>query len=208
MNIKAVYGKKIMELLEKYSIKMEPLSKNGFFLFENLEENAFLFIGINPSEVKEIEKKYNIKKENNIYWAKEEFKDEYPFYQHFNDLSCGIKWSHLDLYFTCIKSQKDLEKMDNNIFLKEQFDISIEIIKKLAPKIIVVGNAYASGLIQKHFTCNFNNEIGTYIIKQFNNIPIFFSGMFTGQRALDKGSRERLKWHINFVRGKLKEGII
>lgn len=27
-------------------------------------------------------------------------------------------------------------------------------------------------------------------------IPLFFSGMLTGQRALDNGSFERLKWHI------------
>lgn len=30
-------------------------------------------------------------------------------------------------------------------------------------------------------------------------IPIFFSGNLTGQRALDKGSRQRLKWQIDKI---------
>jgi len=35
------------------------------------------------------------------------------------------------------------------------------------------------------------------------NVPIFFTSMLTGQRALDNGSFERLIWHINFVLGKI-----
>ena len=93
--------------------------------------------------------------------------------------------------------------MEDSEFLKEQFIISKEIIKELTPRIIVVGNAYVSRLMQKKYNCKFDNEIGTYRIKDFNNIPIFFSGMFAGQRALDVGSRERLIWHINYVMKKL-----
>ena len=202
MNLKLMYGDRLAELLKRYSAKNEPLARSGFLLFENLEENALLFIGINPSEVKNIEE-YSIKEENGIYWAKEAFKNEYPFYLPFDNLAYGMKWSHLDIYFSCKKSQKDLEEMDGNKFLAEQFNISKKIIQKLAPKIIVVGNAYASRLMQENFTCKFDDKIGTYRIKEFNNIPIFFSGMFTGARALDVGSRDRLVWHINFVKEKL-----
>ncbi|GHU90697.1 hypothetical protein FACS189476_10990 [Spirochaetia bacterium] len=66
-----------------------------------------------------------------------------------------------------------------------------------------MGNAYASRIIQKKLNCQFDNIIGTYRIKEFNNIPIFFSGMFTGGHALDVGSRERLLWHIEFVKNQL-----
>jgi hypothetical protein len=31
------------------------------------------------------------------------------------------------------------------------------------------------------------------------NIPIFFTSMLTGQRALDKGSYARLIWHIKYA---------
>jgi len=198
MNTKLIYGTKLVELREKYLAKNEPLAKNYFFLFNNFEENALLFIGINPSEVEGINK-YDVFYEDGIYWGGEKFKDEYPFYQHFNDLSCGMKWSHLDIYFSCKTEQKILEKLEDNEFLKEQFNISKEIIKKLSPRIIIVGNAYVSRLIQKTYTCKFDDDIGTYRINDFNNVPIFFSGMFSGQRALDVGSRERLVWHINYV---------
>jgi len=194
-----MYESKLAELLKKYQSKNDTLAKNGFFIFENLEEDALLFIGINPSEVKDLTKKYTVTYKNGIYWVGEKFKDEYPFYQHFNELSCGMKWSHLDIYFCCNKKQKDLENMEGSEFLTEQFNISKEIIQKLAPKIIVVGNAYASCLMRKNFNCKLDNDIGTYRIKELNNAPIFFSGMFTGQRALDVGSRERLIWHIKYV---------
>jgi len=42
-----------------------------------------------------------------------------------------------------------------------------------------------------------NDEYGTFFLEG-TNIPFFFSSMFTGQRALDNGSFERLIWHIKF----------
>ena len=187
-----MYGTKLKILLEGYLAKNELLAKRGFFLFEKLEEDAMLFIGINPSNVKNIHK-YSINNENGVYWGREEFKKEYSrFYKPFNKLSLGMKWSHLDLFFSLETNSKKLKEMKGNKFLEEQYNISTEIIKKIEPKIIIVGNAYASDLIKEKFDCNFINEIGTYVIKEFNNIPIFFSGMFSGQHALDKGSIERL----------------
>ena len=193
-----MYGTKLKILLEGY------LAKKRFFLFEKLEEDAMLFIGINPSNVKNIHE-YSINNENGVYWGREEFKKEYSrFYKPFNKLSLGMKWSHLDLFFSLETNSKKLKEMKGNKFLEEQYNISTEIIKKIEPKIIIVGNAYASDLIKEKFDCNFINEIGTYVIKEFNNIPIFFSGMFSGQHALDKGSIERLIWHIGLVKERLE----
>jgi len=205
MNAKSEYGVELEKLLKKYQDKNESLAQKGFFLFENFIEKALLFIGINPSEVKNIEKKYSIKKENGIYWGKEAFKNEYPYYQHFDDLVCDIEWSHLDIYFSCETSQKNLPDIEHSPFLVEQLSISKKIIQKLEPKIIVVCNAHARDIIKSYYDWkyDFDEEIGTYRIKEINNVPIFFSGMLTGGRALDVGSRERLKWHIRFVKNKL-----
>jgi hypothetical protein len=204
MNVKSVYGARLADLRKKYLAKNEPFAESGFFMFENLEENEVLFIGLNPSEVKNIEKKYIVKKEDGIYWSDiKEFKDKHPYYRHFKDLACGMKWAHLDIYFSYAKKREDLEEMKGSEFLNEQFTISTEIIQELAPKIIVVSSAYVSHLIRGKFCCKWNKEIGTYRIEAFNNAPIFFSGVFTGVRALDVGSRERLVWHIGFVKGKL-----
>ena len=49
----------------------------------------------------------------------------------------------------------------------------------------------------------FDDTIGTYRIinnPDFKDTIVFFSGMLTGQRALDNGSFERLKWHLNKVK--------
>jgi hypothetical protein len=201
MNIKSMYGAKLAELLKKYQDKKDQLAKNGFLLFEELEENALLFLGINPSKIDNIEKKYSVRNENGICWARDAFKNEYPYYTLFDNLANDMKWSYLDIYFSCEKEQKKLKEYEGSEFLKEQFNTSKEIIEKLTPKMIVVGNAYASHIIQKdkYFDCKFDDKIGTYRIKKYNNIPIFFSGMITGQRALDIYSRERLKWHIGVI---------
>ena len=46
----------------------------------------------------------------------------------------------------------------------------------------------------------FDDKIGTYkITLNEKSVPVFFSSMLTGQRALDKGSFERLKWHVKNV---------
>ena len=100
------------------------------------------------------------------------------------------------------KDEKDLEKK----FLMEQLAITKEIIVKATPSIIVVNNAYTSRKIKQGiFHCEFDNEIGTYRLNEdgLNDIPIFFISMLTGQSALDKGSYERLIWHIKFVKEKL-----
>jgi len=116
-------------------------------------------------------------------------------------------------------------------FLNAQLEISFEIIEKSQPKLIIVANALASeffgkkkenkhrnidGPIWRGFDLffdenksgnksTFNSEIGTYEIKLNNSIvPIIFSGMLSGQRALDIGSLERLKWQAKMILAKNK----
>lgn len=53
-----------------------------------------------------------------------------------------------------------------------------------------------------NFAFKFDNNIGTHIITEpeiLASVPVFFTSMLSGQRALDIGSFERLKWHINKV---------
>lgn len=89
-------------------------------------------------------------------------------------------------------------------FIWKQLELSKLLLEKCQPRIIVVCNALAGTFIGKDkvgennkwldLDLNFDTEIGTY--KWNNKTPIFFSGMLTGQRALDNGSYERLKWQI------------
>ena len=128
---------------------------------------------------------------------------------------CNTDWSHWDLLY--VRESKQLRILNSSInldfqrFINQQLEISKQVINAVAPKIIVVCNTMARDILKnKENPCGYNvlfdNEIGTYRIKDdstLNNVPIFFSGMLTGQRALDIGSFERLKWHINWVLSKI-----
>ena len=110
-------------------------------------------------------------------------------------------------------------------FLNAQLKITFEIIERANPKLIIVSNALASEFFGKkketkhrkldkiwkgfdlYFDKNiwkndvtFNSKIGTYEIKLNDKlVPIIFSGMLSGQRALDIGSLERLKWQSKMI---------
>ncbi len=54
------------------------------------------------------------------------------------------------------------------------------------------------------FKMKFNEDYGTYVIddndcSRLNGTPVFFSGMLSGQRALDMGSLQRLIYHVQWV---------
>ena len=53
----------------------------------------------------------------------------------------------------------------------------------------------------------FDTDLGTDKIIDagtLNGTPVFFTGMMTGQRALDRGTFQRLVWHIDAILGKVK----
>lgn len=187
-----------------------------------IKKNSILFIGINPSfskndvilpENKEIE----------FYPIKNENEKDIPYFEKFKEIAkyCNHSWSHLDLFFLRETNQKVLEDLAKNknqlSFLEDQLDVSFKIIEEVTPKIIVVANAFASEFFGKKkkqhhkfdriwkgypldFETDFDDKIGTYYIEiGQNKTPILFSGMLSGQRALDIGSLERLKWQIKFI---------
>jgi hypothetical protein len=108
-----------------------------------------------------------------------------------------------------------LKRKEGLLFLHEQLMVSKlvieEILNKGQPTIFVVNNTLAREFLgkdrpvnysqdQKHwldYRFEWKDEVGTYFYK---GSPFFFTSMLTGQRALDKGSLERLIWHITFVK--------
>lgn len=186
-----------------------------------INKEAILFIGINPAFSKS-RKDEIINREIEFYpIISEEIKD-ITYFEKFKDIAkyCNnAVWSHLDLFFLRETNQELIEKLsyDHVDFLQAQLDISFDIINQAVPKIIVVSNSLASEFFgkrkQKHFNFakiwlgfdldfekDFDNEIGTYKIQIAGKcIPIIFSSMLSGQRALDLGSFERLKWQIKKI---------
>lgn len=227
-SVKELFEDRINQLWDDEKYKDIFIRNNGYAVQDDIIKNAILFIGINPSLGKENNKtSKNDKdtgkedKEIRIFYPNSQEYDEntHPYFKKFIEIhkETGLPWTHLDLFYIRNSNQKEIEILfEESVtkdFAKEQYLISKEIIELARPRVIVVNNAYArKWLTDKQtnndcFKCKFDNEIGTYRIQDnpiLVNTPIFFTSMLTGQRALDLGSYERLKWHIKFVLNKLK----
>lgn len=229
INIEAEYKHQVLKIWEKHK-GIEEIKNPEFeyrkspILPKSVVKNAILFVGINPS----FTKGSVIEPENKSieFYSKINPEDkEIQYFQKFKDVAkyCNNEqWTHIDLFFLRETNQKVIQKMsyEQIDFLQEQLNISFEIIEKSKPKIIIVANSLASEFFGKkklkhhkfdniwkgfdlNFDTNFDENIGTYKIKLGSNeVPIIFSGMLSGQRALDLGSLERLKWQIKMILNK------
>lgn len=167
------------------------------------------FKALNSSSIED--KKEVIKNERNIAKGRYGDIDEpYQYFKPFKEISkeMGLEWEHIDVFRTIAKTQSELKDIldissnGKNIcdFGLKQVDIFKELLETLEPKIIVVQNALARDIIQNEYdigNSNWNENEGFHTIGlNGKEIPIFFSGMLSGRRRLDKGSEKRLIWHI------------
>ncbi|MBN1253284.1 MAG: hypothetical protein JXA16_14185 [Bacteroidales bacterium] len=214
----------IIDIWDKYNV-----SERVPLLYPDLKTETILFVGLNPSfslkGFKKILKDTEYEKEldslDEFYsyrdFKKDKIKDyqniekysreKHPYFKRFHEISIFLNtgWEHVDLLLIRNTNQKDIEKLIklHKDFINEQICLVIELIKMLNPKTVVIENAFASKLIQDKLKLDFNNNYGTYLIDK--KIPVFYSGMLTGGRALDLGSLERLKWHIKYCIEKCKK---
>ena len=213
----------ILTLIEKQENKPEYLP----YLFpKDVEVNPdLLFIGINPSITKKTRGKikkenYNIENIHNqeiineIKTQDESLRDTLPYFNKIQNMVNNNeieRYECIDLFYERKTSQKKILAISKNNsvelsdFGEKQFEITKKVIEKINPKIVVVINALASKIFRNKYNItdnDFDDEIGTYKKKIFNDQEtiIFFSGMLSGQHALDNGSFNRLKWHIKHVK--------
>jgi len=189
----------LRELLAESQFRSFPQT---FVYPSSIRKESILFIGINPSKSNENHKEiedYELLQNDNGH----------PYFKKFQEIAeyCRTPWTHFDLLFFRETNQRRIHEIlrtDSGIdFIWRQLQVSDSIIRESKAEIIVVNNTLARTLLgfdrngEKNAWMNyefvFDNEIGTY---RWEGIPVFFSSMLTGQRALDKGSFERLKWHI------------
>lgn len=136
--------------------------------------------------------------------------EKLTFFKKFQEIAGEIlgdnkKWAHIDLFFNHETSQKSFEEKilnnDKESFINDQLNLSKKLIKYVRPKVIIVANALASDIFQEKLKEEFpltpNEEYG-YDTTSINGktVPVFLASMLTGQRAMDRGSCKRLKWHI------------
>ena len=201
-----IYEEKIKNLFENYKSQDPELQEiiNRKYVYSQFHMGRkVLFIGLNPS--------FNEKraKKEEYYKSFDATNNDHPYFKKFPILVENKNdWTFLDLLYireTKHQSVRDFYNKEPD-FIKHQLEISKEIIKKINPEIIVVCDTFARNLLKSNmmnFEFEFDDTIGTYRIinnPDFKDTIVFFSGMLTGQRALDNGSFERLKWHLNKVK--------
>lgn len=195
--------------------------KIAFQYDENESDCDLIFIGMNPSYKTDYQD-HNVWKREDVsekgYFL--------PFIKIAEELKVAYEWegdwTHFDLFaFRETKQsfiKNNLMKSEvGRAFLNAQLEVAKERLLRLRPKVIVFNNAFIKEFLGINRSIDkktgkevgvwlgdwikfkFNREIGTYVIiepQELKGVPVFFSSMLSGQRALDLGSRERLVWHI------------
>ena len=121
-------------------------------------------------------------------------------------IECGLKtWTHLDLFLVRETNQNTLlqqieyDESRNyiNQFGKKQVELFTQTLNKIKPKCIVVNNATTSVFLSKLLVDE--NETKTMI--SYQDTPVFFGGMLSGARSMDRFARLRL---INEIKQTIK----
>jgi len=152
----------------------------------------------------------------------------YDYYKPMSDIAkiteFGSNWSNVDITLFRETNQDILEPLFKNFpdIMKEQLKLAIKMITDANPKIIVVSNAFVRRVLRKEiklkkeykdfvlsdFNFEFSNVYGTSIITSPDELkgkPVFFTSILHGAGTLDTGSRERLEWHIKYVKRLLEQ---
>ncbi|MDR1176669.1 MAG: hypothetical protein LBK83_14490 [Treponema sp.] len=198
------------------STALQTLLKRGAYIQEKIPLGGLLFIGIGASWGKN--KKDTCAEDGIIQYEKPEKLGTYPYYVALMKLAedNGLPFAHIDLTLFRETSQAALKSLLASFpdVFEAHYNLAFDLIQKARPRIIVVNNAFVSHFLQNdekgffpsRFDTAFDKTIGTCRIKQplaLDGTPIFFSGMLTGQHALDEGSKQRLSWHIAYVLKKI-----
>lgn len=210
--------------VDHFQKELRDIVSRGFAIEEGIEKGSILFISMNPS-YRDGAWNNGTKAGNNAIYqipglknAKTP-KDTNSFFQvinrFYNELNVnkGITpLAHHDLLFiretsqeTVLNWKKKLDKF-NNPFFNDQLNLSKTIIEDSKPKLIVVLNAGARALFEQIFQpldeTLFDDNLGAYLYQiggKDTPVPVLFSGMLSGQRAIDLGSRRSLRWHIEYI---------
>ncbi len=123
--------------------------------------------------------------------------------------SVGRPWQHLDLLAVRETSDKVAlewvgcaEKREPilpslNAFGRAQVEVSVRAIGLIQPECLIVPNVTAARILVETLRATFDDERGCYLASVGEKqVPMFCSSMWTGQRALDRFSRELLEWHL------------
>ena len=213
-NVEEQFGSDIRALIKKYEVNV-PFLNRGFAVPDSIPDNSLLFIGINPSFSDGHEPDAP---QDQFYQHSQAAGHKY--FRKFEELGKQLNclWSHMDLLLIRETKQTKVGDLTSNPeglqFIIENLALSRRILEATKPLALVVNNTLARTYLGKDkfkikdtehniwmgYEFEWDDEIGTYkITSQESNLlgkHVFFTSMLTGQRALDKGSLERLTWQL------------
>lgn len=213
-SVKNNFESEIRKIWNNESYKEFEVISRGFSVQDIVLKNSIMFIGINPSFNK------NSTENSGEFYNIEQQGESHPYFNKFKEISKNSNhhWTHFDFLFFRETNQKyinELLKTKNGVeFILKQLEISKKVLCESKPKILIVSNTmarYFMGFEKNQdktqdvwmgFDFQFDEKLGTHKIinnLELENTPVFFTSMLTGHRAIDNGSFERLKWHINFI---------
>jgi len=210
-------------------VENSNLLERGFeFQFdEDITNPDVLFIGINPSY-------NNDKPLVKGAYSKPANKPGYfrPFHKVEQDIKSTYKrditWTHVDLLAIREPQQSYVEnylyqKKQGIEFVTESLEISKSVLEHFNPKVIVVPNLLGRELLSRNkktladsrvvgewMDCEFefDTDLGTDKFinsgSTLNGTPVFFTAMMYGKNSIDRGTFQRLVWHIDAVLNKIK----
>lgn len=195
--------------------------KIGVHYDKDEQEADILFVGINPSYMggdNDTHFFFDRTSKNPYFNALKRMRD---------DIDKSLTWTHIDILVFKETDQKyidELFKKPNGVsFIFEQIEIAKKRIAHIKPKVILVANTKARQFMGKDrivfkdegrpdenvwmgLNFEFDEEMGCDVIRAstdtpeaLEGTPVFFSSMLSGQRALDRGSWERLAWQMRRV---------
>ena len=198
--IDAIWSKQIANHPET---KEEEVIKLGYAIERHLNKGDVLFLGMNPSYKPGRWNHdgggfYNVSAGNSYFQAMIDFCQETL---DRNDIS------HHDIFFIRHTEQKSVIKLTNQEeykdFFDEQLELTRDIIRAAEPRLIVVLNAgvreYFKRIFPFDWDKDFNDNLGAHLVRIKENAPVLFSGMLSGQRAMDLGTKRALRWHIQHI---------
>ena len=205
----------ILDLWREFS----PEDDRPPLLYPPLSEGGILFVGCNPAWVETMklpkfsEVMADPSKSQILIQEEIKCRESYRYFAPCRDIAerLGVSWAHVDWFFIRGTKQQEVEKslleqmaqwdvpVKLKPFAQEQVKLAKQLMDQCAPNVVVVINALASKIARTEFALHSEQLDGSGFYRTKiggRKVPLILSGMLPGAHALDKGSLERLKWHI------------
>lgn len=204
----------------------EAIPKLWPLQYQPMEPSKLLFVGLNPSHNQRDNQLLSIQVGKGIDPFSDEHanfilrRDEesmglhggrlHPYFRQFSRFDPTGEWNHIDLFAIRHTNQSEVaaalrlneDAGFSSPFVRVQVELTRSLMAELHPPAVVVVNALGSTIVKRYLNeqnPNFalDDETGFYWSSiNGRRVPFFFSGMLTGQRAIDNHSLERLIWHV------------